>query len=278
MSDKPKSPSTTSDADKPVIIDPVMRRLHANEFAIGMLIRLARSGDVVRIAKASGHDFVFLDIQHALYSRETIAAMAQVALGCNISLLVRVRSCRDPDMASMLDCGATGIVVPDVNTADEAREAVRVCKFAPIGRRSLMTGYPIFDYKPMPPAEAVGILNANTLLICMLETREGIANAEEIAAVPGVDVVFVGMTDLLADMGKPGQFGDPEVMQAAEKAIRAARQNGKHAGAGGDPDPVRRLEFIRQGARFFTLNSDSSYLMAAATSAAKELRAATPTT
>jgi 2-keto-3-deoxy-L-rhamnonate aldolase RhmA len=263
-------------SDKLAIINPVIRRLRANEFAIGMLIRLARSGDVVRIAKSAGHDFVFLDIQHALYSRETIAAMAQVAIGCGVSLLVRVRSCRDPDIATMLDCGATGIVVPDVNTAEEAREAVRVCKFAPVGRRSLMTGYPIFDYKPMPAAEAVSILNANTLLVCMLETREGIANAEEIAAVPGVDVVFVGMTDLLADIGKPGQFGDPEVMQATEKVIRAAQQNGKHSGAGGDPDPVRRLEFIRQGARFLTLNSDSSYLMAAATSAARELRAATP--
>src|SRR5688572_17222401 len=125
---------TSKDQPKtPVFVNPVKRRLDAGEFAAGMLIRLARSGDVVRIAKSAGHDFVFLDIQHAMYSRETIAAMAQTALGCDVSLLVRVRSCRDPDMSVMLDTGATGIVVPDVGTADDAREAVRVCKFAPIG-------------------------------------------------------------------------------------------------------------------------------------------------
>jgi len=259
-----------------LFFNPVKQRLAAGEFAAGMLIRLARSGDVVRIAKSAGHDFVFLDIQHAMYSRETIANMAQTALGCGVSLLVRVRSCRDPDISVMLDCGASGIVVPDVNTADDARQAVRVCKFAPIGRRSLMTGYPTFDYKPLPPAETIKTLNANTLVVCMIETVEGIANAEEIAAVPGVDVVFVGITDLLADMGKPGAFGDPEVMRAIERVLSAAKAHGKFCGAGGDADPTRRLEFIRQGARFFVLSSDSSYLLAAATNAAKELRAATP--
>ena len=133
-------------------------------------------------------DFLFIDVQHAIYSLETIGHIAQTALGCGVAPLVRVRSCRDPDISVMLDCGVTGIVCPDVNTPDDARQIVQTCKFAPIGRRSVTSGYPFFDYRPVPQQEAISLLNANTLVVCMIESLEGLANCEAIAAVDGVDV------------------------------------------------------------------------------------------
>jgi len=120
--------------------------------ALGMVLRISRSGDIARIARAAGHDFLFIDVQHAIYSLETIGHIAQTALGCGVAPLVRVRSCRDPDISVMLDCGVTGIVCPDVNTPDDARQIVQTCKFAPIGRRSVTSGYPFFDYRPVPAA------------------------------------------------------------------------------------------------------------------------------
>src|ERR1700756_3358068 len=133
--------------------NPALERMRAGDVALGMLVRLGRSGDIARIAKTTGHDFIFLDVQHAIYSLETIGHIAQAALGVGVAPLVRVRSARDPDMALLLDCGATGIVVPDVNTVADAQTAVATCKFAPIGRRSVGGLYPALDFKAAPPIE-----------------------------------------------------------------------------------------------------------------------------
>src|SRR5437667_251184 len=176
-------------ADLPDITNPVKARMAKGEVALGMIVRLARSGDVARIAKTTGHDFIFMDTQHSLFSLETIGHIAQAALGCGVAPLVRVRSCRDPDTSLLLDNGVTGIVFPDVSSAADATCAVDACKFPPIGKRSVSGGYPIFDLRPVPIGESVRLLNESTLVVCMIETLEGLANVEAIAAVQGIDVL-----------------------------------------------------------------------------------------
>ena len=255
-------------------IHPVRRRLEADQLALGMIVRVARSGDIARIARTSGHDFLFIDIQHAIFSLETIGHIAQVALGCGVAPLVRVRSVHDPNVPVMLDGGVTGIVFPDVNTAEDAKIAVRTCKFAPFGQRSVTTGYPMFDYRALPSGEVIPLLNANTLVVCMIESLEGLRNIDAIAAVEGVDVLHVGLTDMLADMGKPGAYGDPEAMAAVARITQSALSHGKYAGVGGDNDLARQTEFIRQGVRFISTQSDGAFLMAAATRVAHDLRQA----
>jgi len=100
----------------PELINPVIARMRAGEVALGMIVRLARSGDAVRLAKASGHDFIFIDAQHSLFSLETIGHIAQAALGSSVAVLVRARNCDDPDVPRMLDNGVAGIVFPDIDT------------------------------------------------------------------------------------------------------------------------------------------------------------------
>jgi 2-keto-3-deoxy-L-rhamnonate aldolase RhmA len=260
--------------DLPELVNPVKARMQAGGVSLGMIVRLARSGDVVRIAKSTGHDFVFIDGQHSLFSLETIGHIAQVGLGCGTAVLVRARSCDDPSISLMLDNGVTGIIFPDVNTAAQARRAVDACKFAPIGKRSVGGGYPNFDYRPLPLAHAVRALNDSTLVVCMIETREGLENVEEIAAVPGVDVVHVGCNDLLAAMGKPGAFGDPEVVAAVERVIAAAAAAAKFAGLGGERDLERQVGFIKRGVRFVTTQTDIGFLMAEAGRRTEQIRQA----
>ena len=166
------------------IPNPVMDRMRAGQPALGMTVRLGHSGDIVRIAKATGHDFVFIDVQHSLFNLETIGHMAQVALGCGIAAQVRVRSVDDPNVSVYLDNGVTGIVFPDVNNAQEAQRAVNAAKFAPIGKRSVCGGYPHFDYAAVPLTQSVPALNDAALVVCMIETVEGLRNVEAIAAVP----------------------------------------------------------------------------------------------
>ena len=254
------------------ITNPVKDRMQAGEVALGMIVRLARSGDVARIAKTTGHDFIFMDGQHSLFSLETIGHIAQTALGCGVAPLVRVRSCDDPDTPVILDNGAIGIVFPDVNTAADARRAVDACKFPPIGKRSVSGAYPIFDFRPVPVGQSSRQLNDITLVVCMIETREGLENVEQIAAVDGVDVLHVGCNDLLTAMGKPGAFGDPEVVAAVERVIAAAAKHGKFAGLGGERDLERQLAFIRKGVRFVTTQTDIGFLMMAAGQRTEQIR------
>ena len=261
----------------PELANPVFARMRADQVALGMNVRLARSGDIARIAKSSGHDFLFLDRQHSLFDLETIGHIAQVALGVGVAPLVRVGSVDDPDTALLLDNGASGIVFPDVSTAEQAKRGVNAAKFPPVGKRSVGGGYPHFDFKPVPVAESVAALDASTVVVCMIETPEGLANIDAIAAVPGVDVLHVGTNDLLTNMGKPGKFGDPEIMAACAKVIAAAKKHGKFAGIGGDRNLERQREFVRQGARFMTTHTDIAFLMAEATRVAGELRRALAT-
>ena len=252
-------------ADFPDLVNPVKERMQAGGVALGMIVRLARSGDVVRIAKSSGHDFVFIDAQHSLFSLETIGHMAQVGLGWRDRRAgARPQLLMIYDISLMLDNGITGIIFPDVETAAKAKRAVDACKFAPIGKRSVAGMYPNFDCRAVPLAHSVRALNDATLVVCMIETREGLRNVADIAAVAGVDVVHVGCNDLLAAMGKPGAFGDPEVVAAVEQVIAAAARHDKFAGLGGERDLERQVGFIKKGVRFVTTQTDISFLMAEA--------------
>ena len=254
--------------------NPVKELLKAGKVALGMNVRLARTGDIARIAKTTGHDFIFIDAQHSLFDVESIGNIAQVALGCGIAPLVRVRSCDDQDTPVLLDNGVTGIVFPDISTAAEAKRAVDKAKFPPIGRRSVSGGYPIFDYRPLSAADTVPALNDNTLVVCMIETKEGLDNIEEICAVDGIDVIHVGSNDLLTALGRPGTFGSPEHIAALDRVISAAKRHGKVPGVGGDRNLERQAEFIRKGAHFITTNSEIAFILAEGSRVTRELRKA----
>ena len=250
--------------DAPAFTNPLKDRLTRGEIALGMSVRMVRSPDIARIARASGHDFLFIDTQHSVFDLETITAIAHTALAIGVAPLVRVRGIDDPDVSLMLDNCVSGIVYPDINTAEEAARAVATCKFPPLGRRSVTGGYPMFDYAGVPQSEATAQLNAGTLLVCMIETPEGLDNVEAIAATPGVDAIHVGTNDLLANMGKPGKFDDPEILAAQERVNAACAANGIVAGCGGNRDVARQARAIAGGMRFLTTQTDIAFLASAA--------------
>src|SRR3984893_6515107 len=114
------------------LTNPVRKRMQAGGVSLGMPVRLGQSCHIARIAKATGHDFIFIDCQHSLFNLETIGHIASTALACGIAPLVRVRGIDDPDVSLLLDNAVMGIVYPDVNGAAQARKAVDICKFSPI--------------------------------------------------------------------------------------------------------------------------------------------------
>ncbi|MCO6418855.1 aldolase/citrate lyase family protein [Siccirubricoccus sp. KC 17139] len=254
--------------------NPVKEKLAAGGVALGLGVRMSRSAEIARIARATGHDFLFIDVQHSLFGLETIGHIAQAAIALGIAPLARVRSVGDQDVQALLDNGITGIVYPDVNTAEQARQAVAAVRFGPLGRRSVTGGYPYFDYRGVPPKEALPAIDAATLLVCMIETREGVANVEAIAATPGIDVIHIGMNDLLTNMGKPGQYQDPELQAAVDRVLAACRANKIAFGCGGNRDPKAQAAIIRRGAQFLTTQTDIGLLSAGANAWTSGIRAA----
>jgi 2-keto-3-deoxy-L-rhamnonate aldolase RhmA len=132
----------------------------------------------------------------------------------------------------------------------------------------------MFDFRAIPTGEAVKAINDATLVVCMIETQEGLDNVEAIAAVEGVDVVHVGSNDLMTALGKPGEYGSPTHIAALDRVIAAAKKHGKIPGVGGDRNVERQMQFIRKGARFLTTNSDIAFMTAEASRVTGELRKA----
>lgn len=128
------------------------------------------------------------------------------------------------------------------------------------------------DFRPVPAAEAMRAADEATLLVARIETVEGLANVEEIAAVDGIDVLHVGCVDLLLALGKPEQHGCPEIVDAISKVAQAARRHGKIPGIGGDRDAGRRRHYIEEGARFMTTDTDVTLLMRAADAVVAAIR------
>ena len=240
------------------------RQLAEGKVAIGMGLRLARSVDIAILSKTCGYDWLFIDMEHSSMDLDSAAQIAMASLPVGITPIVRVPGKEHHHASRILDAGAQGIVVPHVDTVEEAQRAVAYCKYPPLGHRSAMGVLPQLAYRPVPIGEAMPAANEATLVIVMLETPQAIANAEAIAAVPGLDVLLIGTNDLCAEMGIPGQFNDARVEDAYRTVIAACRKRGVHPGMGGVYEPRLMEKYIGYGMRFILSGGDMSFLMAGA--------------
>ena len=256
----------------------VKDKLALGELVLGLSIRLVRTPDAAKIAKATGHDFLFIDMEHSSLSFETVVDMSVAALDTGIMPIVRVIGHDHWQSSRVLDCGAMGVVVPHVNNAAEAKGVVDACRYPPLGHRSMSAGFAHFDYQTIAPAEAARLHNENTLVVVMVETEEAIKNVDEIAATEGVDVVHIGTNDLLTEMGMPGQFDHPKVAEMFAQVIAACQRHGKFAGLGGVRDLDLCQRYLQLGFQFMTTNSDLAFLLSSASQRTAALRELKPST
>jgi len=256
----------------PIVTNHARARLARGELALGFGVHHLRGSAVGMLAAAAGYDWLFIDMEHGAMSVHEATQIAIAALGQGITPIVRV--CRDAvfEGTRALDNGAMGVVVPHVDTAEDAKAVAGAYRFPPIGTRSW--GGPPFAYAMKPPATAAAQAELNTeiLVACMIETPEAVGNADAIAAVPGVDVLLIGTSDLTASMGISGQIGHKDVYAAYEAVAAACRRHGKVMGMGGVYDEVHAAAYIRMGARFLLSGSDHNLLMAGAVARSSFLR------
>ena len=255
-----------------VLKNPARERLEKNEVSLGMGIRMARGTEIAKIMKTAGYDWLFLDLEHGPMTLDATCQIAAAALDTGIAPLVRVPMGEYGMATRALDGGALGIVMPHIDTADEARELVDKLCYAPIGSRSPGGPSAHFDFKPIPVGEANAAMNAACLVVAMVETEKAIANADAIAAVPGIDVVMIGTNDLATEMGIPGEFGHARIVAAYETVLAACRKHKKFPGMGGVGSDDLLKKYVGMGMRFILSGGDVAMLIQASSARAKFLR------
>lgn len=254
------------------VVNHAKRQLREGKLAIGLGLRQARTVDIAQILKTCGFDWAFIDCEHSSMSVDTAAQIAAAALAVGITPIARVPGHEHHHATRLLDNGAQGVVVPHVDTADEAQRIAAFCRFPPLGHRSMGGGLQQLGFARMPVADAARAVNDETLVVAMIESPRGVEHCEAIAAVPGIDALLVGTNDLCFELGIPGQFHDAAVLDAYKRVIDACRRHGKFPGMGGLYTAEMFERCIGMGVQLVLAGSDFSLLMQAGTARAKLVR------
>ncbi len=251
----------------------VKEKLARDEVVASMTVRLVRQPEIAQIAKTAGFDTIYVDMEHSSASIETTSRICMAALAVGIAPFVRVPANTPEYITRVLEGGALGVIAPHVGSADEARAVVQAAKFPPLGGRSVAGGLPHLHFRTFPVNEAFAVLNDATTVMIQFENAAALGKAEEIVAVPGIDMVMIGTNDLLCDWGIPEQYEHPKVREAYATTIAACRKHGKHVGVGGlATRPKLVADFVRMGARYVSTGTDLAFLMGACGERAKQVR------
>jgi 2-keto-3-deoxy-L-rhamnonate aldolase RhmA len=247
-----------------LVTNTTKRRLLEGQVALGFGVHHLRTVAAPVLAASSGHDWMFIDTEHGAFSVQETTQLCIAALPTGVTPIVRVCAGALDEATRALDNGALGIVVPHVDTGKEARRIAEAFHYPPDGKRSWGGPPPIYGYRPPATGEAQKAINAEILTIVMLESPEAVENAGDIAAVDGVDVLFIGTSDLTAELGISGQMGHQKVIDAYQAVGDACRKHGKVLGMGGVYDEENASRYVGMGARFILTGSDHSYVMSGA--------------
>jgi 2-keto-3-deoxy-L-rhamnonate aldolase RhmA len=256
-----------------------LKRLHAGEPTLMLIVRTSRTMDVVHIARSTGHHGILVDLEHSTMSTDVAAQLCASADSLGLTALVRVPEREYGMIGRILDGGAHGVIAPRIETVDQARDIAHACRFAPRGRRSQTNMVPQLGMRPTPAGELNPALDNTTIVQILLETPAGIANAEEIAALDGVDMLALGANDFTAELGVPGQYGDPRVRDAVKTMTDACRKHGKLMVLGGIGDRATVDALVPLGVSSLRITGTDTALLfeAAKAHAQRELAAAEQT-
>jgi 2-keto-3-deoxy-L-rhamnonate aldolase RhmA len=238
---------------------------------VGHMIAEFGTRGMAQMLQRANVDFALIDTEHTGFSTADVADMIAWLQGTDIAPFVRVPQIEYHLLARTMDAGALGVMVPNVTSAEQARAIVDAVKYAPLGRRGVILGNANTSFKKVDPAEFLAFANENTTIICQIESQEGLDNLEGIASTPGVDVLWVGHTDLTNSLGIVGQFGHPRFLAAMELVATTAREHG--LGAGGQPGNLELArQWIGMGFNVMSFSSDRAVYLDALSSGVAGMR------
>jgi 2-keto-3-deoxy-L-rhamnonate aldolase RhmA len=234
---------------------PLRPRLAAGERAYGTMVFEFFTPGLTSLLQGVGCEWVVLDMEHSGAGIDTIKQQLACARGLGIEAWVRVPQQSYAAVATVLDAGARGIMVPMLETVEQAEDLVRRARYRPEGARGCAFGVAHDGYGAGDPATLMRAANNEIVLIGLIETVQAIEHCEEIMAVPGLDVGWLGHYDLTNDMGITAQFDDPRFLAAAERLAKACAAAGKTAGTL-DANPAYVRARMAEGYRLLGWGTD----------------------
>ena len=234
-------------------------RLKRGELVCGTMVFEFFTPGIARICANAGAEFVMYCMEHTGIGFETLKPQFALCRALGVAPLVRVPATEYHFVARALDCGALGVMVPLVDTREQAERIVSFTRYPPQGRRGAAFGFAHDDYQGGDLLDKMRAIHERTLVICMIETRAGLENVEAIAAVPGVDVLWLGHFDLTNFLGIPAQFSHPMYRDAVQRIVEAAKKHGKSAGYMAASVELGR-EYLGHGYRMIATGTDQGLL------------------
>ena len=233
-------------------------RLRKGELLIGTLVSLP-SPEITEILSSVGYDWLFIDAEHGAFNPQQAQSMLQAA--GDVPCVIRVPSGDEVWIKKALDIGAAGIIVPQVHTAEQAKQIVKSCKYSPQGSRGVGIGR-AHNYG-MGFEDYIKKANKNTAVVLQAESQQAIDNIEAIAAIKGVDAILIGPYDLSASLGKIGQVSHPAVVKAIDKVTKTCKKSGVKLGFFGvNADAVK--PYMKKGFTLITVGVDTLFLIKSA--------------
>ncbi len=239
--------------------NPVKATLASGGRVCGAMVFEFFSPGLPQICVNAGAEFILYDMEHTGLSFETLKTQVALCRGLPLVPMVRVPRGEYHFIARALDVGVLGVMVPMVGTAAEAAQIVACTRYPPEGRRGAAFGFAHDDYEGGDVSARIAAIHARTQVIAQIETAEGLANVEAIAAVPGVDALWLGHFDLTNFMGIPGAFQHPDYLKAVKRIVAACDAHGKAAGFLATDDAWAR-EYRAHGFRLFAYGLDQAML------------------
>jgi len=249
----------------------VKQALAAGGHSFGSMVFEFFTPGMPRLLKNAGADFALYCMEHTGIGFETLKPQFALCRALGVVPLVRVPAAEYDFIARALDCGALGIMVPLVASAEQARFIVACTRYPPEGRRGAAFGFAHDDFEGGDVREKMRTIHERTLVIAMIETREGLASVDAIAATPGVDALWLGHFDLTNFLGIPAEFSNPVYRDAVARIVDAARKHGKAAGYMAADDALA-AEYLRYGFRMLATGTDQGILQAALQSRIASMR------
>lgn len=249
----------------------VKRALQAGQVQIGTWIHNFGVPNVPRVLATAGFDYVTIDMEHSAFSIETVGNLAVAARDAGLMPMVRPAGKDQHLISRPVDNGAMGVLIPHVDTREQAEAAVRAVKFPPRGIRGSQPPNPQSDFAAVKPSDYMAKSNEETMVLVQIESEESLANIDAILSVPDVDGATIGRGDLSAELGITAGRDHPTLIQAVNKVLDACKRNGKIPGLLVQ-DPKEAKEWIAKGIRLVTYSGESTILRNAAIAALREIR------
>ncbi len=243
----------------------------AGSVPVGHMLMEFNTRGIAGILNTAGVDFVLIDMEHTAITTAQVADLVAWFRATPIAPFVRIPQIEHHFIARLMDAGALGLMMPDVQTAAAAREIVASAKYPPLGTRGLVAGIAHTDYQKVDAAEYQAQANENITIICQIESQAGLDNLEAIASTPGVDVLWVGQNDLSQALGIPGQFHHEHFLAAFQRVIDVAHYH--RLGIGAQPRSIEQAqEWLAMGLNVVSMSSDLNIYRDALAAATGQLR------